>query len=457
MVLESLVRTSLLMCFVATAASAAPTVVGDIVVVEDSTGEPFDLTKHPGAIDLSVCAFGTNGLYQVKSDVYDAAVVFTTNPMTGLLSLFATPAGNPVRQTDQGVAYGSFFFRQQASAYGSAAQLKHCVFAGPLTQWPSSPDSPFSSGGYPTGETGVAVLGHEFGHHWMVWAAYDKGNGLGPQALFRGNTRQDTDPSHAISSSNLHWSAYADTGSVMYGNFITDNQDGTYTLRGGDHKYGYFDQYLMGLRAAQDVPPMLVIDDGTGLGSADFPVPPGQSQTITGLGTTVTIDDLIRAIGPRVPAYPNAQSCFRFAFVLVTQAGHTPTSGELAQVDAYRTRWETWYAWATDGRGSVDTRLDAINACPPPTTTPDAGTTTDAGQPEQDAGTTEPPDAGGELNGAPDAGTDAGAGMQQHEPPEPLPLKKLKPGCGCDSAPLGSLAFAVLLWLAVFRGLRRWL
>jgi hypothetical protein len=289
----------------------------------------------------------------------------------------------------------------------------------------------------------------------MVWAAYDQANGLGPQALFRGNTREDTDPMHAISSSNLHWSAYADTGSVMYGNFITDNQDGTFTLKGGDHKYGYFDQYLMGIRAAADVPPMLVIDDGTGLGSADFPVPPGQSQTLTGLGYTVTVDDLIRAIGPRMPAYPNAQSCFRVAFVLVTQAGHTPTSQELAIVDAYRQRWETWYAWATDGRGSVDTRLDATNACP--VVVPDAGVpmmdagmnVPDAGD-ASDAGTMMPPaDAGpgGELNNVPPPMDD--------NPPVLVPTSKVKPGCGCTESPLGSLAFGLLVMLAAWRGVRR--
>ncbi len=450
-------RTLWLWLLLAARAFGAPTVSGDVVVVDDTTGDPFDVSKHPGAIDLSVCAFGAQGLYQVKPNVYDAVFVFTTHPMTGLLTLFSTPAGNLVRQTDQGVAYGSFLIRQPPSAYGSAATLKHCVFAGSLAALPAHPDDPFTVQSSPfggqssTGVTGIGMLGHEFGHHWGVYAAYDKGDGRGPQALFRGNTREDTQNS-PITTSNLHWSALADTHSVMFGNFITDNQDGTFTLAGGDHRYGYFDQYLMGLRSAAETPPLLVIDDGSGLGSADYPVPPGQTQAVSGDAVSVSIDDVIRADGPRVPAYPDAQRCFRAAFVLVTQQGHVATPQEIALVDAYRQRWESWFAWATDARGSSDTRLDATDACPP-MPPPDAGNPEpDAGVPEADAG-------------APDAGSQDDAGTPgemlgpppEDNPPVLVPTTKLRPGCGCEGSPVGSLAFALLIWVAAWRGLRRWL
>ncbi len=453
-------RTSLsLSLLLAASAGAAPSVVGDVVVVPDPTGDSFDVTKHPGSIDLAVCALGAQGLYQVKPDAYDAVFAFTTKQMTGLLAFATTPSGNPVRQTDQGVAYGnSFLFRQPPSAYGSPATLKHCVYAGPLSQWPANPDDPFQvqssplGGESPTGVSSVGVLGHELGHHWLVYAAYDLNDGTGPHALFRGNTREDTEHSD-VTTSTLHWSAYADTHSVMYGNAITDHHDGTFTLASEDHKYGDFDQYLMGLRAAADVSPLLVVDDGSGLGYADFPLPLGQTQTIDGSAVTVTVDDVVRAIGPRNPAWPNAQHCFRAAFVLVTEPGHTATAQEIALVDAYRQRFASWFGWATDGRGTMGTQLDVAPTCPAP------GSADDAGTPAADGGTDEIDGGEAADAGAPDAGPGETftPPAQSGPPPELVPTHRLKPGCGCGSAPLSSLGFALLIWIAAWSGLRRWL
>jgi hypothetical protein len=442
-------------------------VQGNIVIVNDPTGGSFDLTQHPTGIGPAICEYGAKGLYTQKDDDYDAIAVFTTQPVTtGLTSfLSTTPEAVLVRQTDQGVAYGSFFFQQQPSAFGSAATLKHCAYLGPLAQFPMNPDDDFQvqaspfGGEQATGVSGIGVLGHEFGHHWLVWAAYDLNDGRGVQGLFRGDTRMDMNRSSAVTG-NLHWSAYADTHSVMYGNFITDNMDGTFTLSPGPHKYGFFDQYLMGLRAPSEVPPMLVVDDGSGYGWADFPVAAGHTQTVDGTAVMVGVDDVIRADGPRVPAYPNAQHCFRFAFVIVTGAGQTATAQQIAQVDAYRQRWETWYSWATDNRGSVDTRLDAIDACP---TTPPF--TMDAGM---DAGQLEPPamDAGApppELDaGQPMEPMDAGHGGEMLPPQSTEPMKmpddglsQLRPGCGCAASPIDSMAMIVLLTIAAWLGLRR--
>jgi MYXO-CTERM domain-containing protein len=454
------VKTSWLLCLLAAPAMAGyATVQGDIVIVNDPTGGQFDLTQHPTGLGPNICAYAANGLYTQKDDDYDAIAVFTTQQISGLTSFLATtPQGNLVRQTDQGVAYGSFFFLQQPSAYGSAATLKHCAYMGPVSQYPMNPDDEFQvqaspfGGEQATGVSSIGVLGHEFGHHWLVWAAYDLGDGNGPQGLFRGDTRQDMDRPSAATG-NLHWSAYADTQSVMYGNSITDNMDGTFTLSSGPHKYGPFDQYLMGLRAPSEVPPMLVVDDGSGRGWADFPESAGHTASVTGTAVRVGVDDVIRADGPRVPAYPNAQHCWRFAFIIVTGPGQTVTQQQLALVDAYRQRWETWFAWATDSRGSVDTRLDAIDACPATPPAMDAGQIVpppvDAGAPQTDAG---PPPME-----SPDAGP-TGEMLPPEMAPMTMkddPISQLKPGCGCTASPVDSLAMIALLSLAAWLGVRR--
>lgn len=114
------------------------------------------------------------------------------------LSMWVTPAGNIVRQTDQGVVQGGFFIQQPPSAYGSPARLSHCVFMGPKRLLPANPDAAFlqPSGPFgglsPTGMTAIEVLGHEYGHHWLAGMTYDLGDGARPQTLLRGDTRDGT-------------------------------------------------------------------------------------------------------------------------------------------------------------------------------------------------------------------------------------------------------------------------
>lgn len=395
----------------------AASVQGDIVVVEDAAGDQH----NPGltGLALKLCTFGARGLYDVLGDDYDAVVVFSTHPMNGFqFSTSRTPAGWSVRQDDDGVAYGSFLIPRPPSDYGSASTLKHCVYMGPLSQAPVDPDAPSDAFGTP-GLKAIDVMGHEFGHHWLVNWAFDQGDG--PQALHRSNMRDmpDADP---ISSSQLHYSALSDSHSVMYGSFITALGGDRFLLEGGTRKYGPIDQYLMGLRAPDETPPMLVIDDGSRLGLYENPLAPGQSEMKTGTAVMVSVDDIVRAQGARSPAYPAAQRCFRTAFILVTQQGHTATPDEIAHVDAWRQRWGTWFPEATDGRGRVETRLVVENACPPDEPMPlDAGVSvvTDAGQERMDSGSAR---ADAAVSVVTDAGTheDAGLGTLEDD------------GCGCQ-------------------------
>ncbi len=357
----------------------AARVDGDVVVVEDAQG-----SAHTGfaGLALNVCTFATRGLYTLLGDDFDAVMVFTTHPLQGLQYTTAvTPVGYSVRQPDPGVAYGSVLTPRSPAEYGSAATLQHCVFMGPMRTLPPSPESEFA-----LGLKAIEVLGHEFGHHWLLYAAFDKNDGAGPQALLRANLR-DGAAGDPIASSTLHYSTLADSHSVMLGSFITPLGGGDFLLEGGARKYGPLDQYLMGLRRPQETPPMLVVDDGSHLGLYEQPLRPGESVMRSGTAVMVAVDDVVRAHGVRSPAYPNAQTCWRTAFILVTHQGHTATAQELAVVEGYRTRWETWFLWATDGRGQVNTQLDA-------TTCAAAQLPLDAGVPPPDAATVTPPDSG---------------------------------------------------------------
>ncbi len=445
---------------------------GQVMVVEDVDGGQHDMDSLPPLIPMgtTLCEFAAMGLYTQFADDYDGVVMFTTHPMnTPELGISNTMLGNIVRQTTQGISDGPFasLTGDPAVAYGSAAKLGQCVFMGSLGQLPASPDDQATTlfgGILPLGMgiTGAELMGHEYGHHWLLWATYDKNDGKGKRFLLRGDTGDPADPTL---KPNGHWNHYADARSVMYGSFITPQGNGSYKLEGGVRKYNPFDQYFMGLRAPAEVSPILIVDDGSGRGAAVQPTWRNTAgTTMTGTGFTVDIQDVIRAIGPRNPSVTTSQKCFRVAFALVAHAGHTATAAEIAKVDAYRQRFQSWFNFATDGRASMDTTLTGPPGCQVTdggVVGVDAGTPVDAGvvvaDAGVDAGRITPTDAG-----APDAGVvvaDAGtapppavdAGPTVDETKVGNNRGIIKPGCGCNAADPSTCALLALAAL----GLRR--
>lgn len=430
---------------ISVSAVAGPLDQGNIAVVQDinslihGTGDTGGGFQEP--LQSKFCKETAKAFFTTHPDQFDGLVTFTPRQ----LSMFENvQQGTPVRSTATGIGRDNAW--NLTAQYGSAGKLSQCVFMASLGQLPSSPDSyvpgPF---GLPFGLTGVELVGHEYGHHWLMAANFDKGNGQGAWDLLRG---------YESGAPNQHYSAYTDSHSVMYGSWVTDNGNGSFTLRGGDRKYGELDQYLMGLRAPNEVSPIMTIDeDGSRHGSPAVAMQKSSTLNVTGTRVDVTIQDVIRANGQRSPDHTTAQKCWRVAFVLVTEGSNVPAAQDVAKVEAYRARFTSWFTWATDGRGTMDTRLSG-NGCTsnPPVSTDggtvktDAGTTTprtDAGT--NDAGTT----TGGEIPGGSGGGDGTAAGGGDGQDPGPAYNKdnidKLRPtGCGCGAAPgvLGFLAIA---------------
>jgi hypothetical protein len=449
----------LLLCCVlgSTLAWASVFGVNDVAIVEDTSG-----TIHADvALDsMQIGLMAPGGMFcrdtaklflPVFGDQYDGILTFTPAMLDDIMNV---QQGQPVRWTDQGIGEMPFDWGSQ---FNSPAKLSQCVFMGSLPKLPASPDGQATTLlNLPLGITGVELMGHEYGHHWLNWTLFDQNNGLGKEDLLRGFDDSSCQGAPMCTGNlNGHYAYYVDSHSVMYGNFITDNGNGTFTLTGGTRKYGELDQYLMGLRDPSEVSPLMALDDGTHHGS------PAGAQVSTAAPTTVMnmtrvdvkIDDVIRALGPRSPAYPNAQSCWRVAFVLVVPQGQSYQTADVMKIEAYRQRFEDWFNQATDGRGTMDARL-AGNGCISRTQPPmDAGTA-----PEQDAGTTPDDDAGVVEMMPGDAGTvmtmPPDAGPMDDTPPmksmtmPPDDITQLKPRCGCGA---GAGAPLILLLLALRR------
>jgi hypothetical protein len=120
------------------------------------------------------------------------------------------------------------------------------------------------------------------------------------------------------------------------------------------------DLYLMGLAPASEVPPFFVV---TGASANLFGEPldhestPRVGVTITGTQTNLTIDDIVRGMGPREPGFDVAPSTFRHAWVLLTRGGEPPTSADIAQLQEAREAFLAFFRERTLGRGNLVTEI----------------------------------------------------------------------------------------------------
>lgn len=471
-----------------TAAFSQVTITNDIVVVQDPQGAITNLVATMGSPVIfpspqeQFCRAAFNAARAGGlADEFDGIISFSTSEdITDLSNVWQ---GSPVR------ADGSGYGRANSPVVNTynSIRVSQCVFMGTLGRTaafipgfprseplPANPDAAWRpSIGVPIpidSLTGIEMLGHEYGHHWLLGVEFDQNDGRGRQHFIRGYSESNSEGGGGMGSPNQHYSAWADSRSVMYGSCITDNGNGSFTLKGCQRKYSEIDQYLMGLRGPNEVSPMMVLENPSDPGKGVDSIPPAANASGTTVNATrhdVTADEIIRAMGARIPAVPVARNCWRVAFVVVLKPGETTVPPAMMnKIQAYKNRWGPWFNFATDGRGTMDTRIMG-NGCasmPPP----DAGVPMmpDAGQPEVDAGI---PDAGAEEVDAgviemdagvevPDAGTEQpmGGGTGTTSPTgggtgigvEPgTDTRKITDGCGCSAGtePLSILAFLGLL------------
>lgn len=484
---------------IAGGASAQVVVNNDIVTVRDPTGALSGILSldnmniFPSKAEQFCRAAYNAARAGGLGDNFDGVVTFTTSEQVN--DLDNVWQGPPVRLTARNIGRDGPFLTQ--STYTSQ-KLSQCVFMGTLGRTasfigvgtealPSNPDSAWSpSLGIPIpgvqSLTGIEMVGHEYGHHWLMGIEFDQNDGRGKQHFIRAFGGANGENGQ-MGSPNQHYSYLTDSRSVMYGECITDLGNGSFRIQGCDRKYNHVDQYLMGLRGVCEMDPLMVLED---------PASPGQgvdavAMSKTSSGTTrsglirhdITGEEIQRAMGRRNPAYPHAPRCWRVAFIVVLTPGQTAMPAAMqAKVERYRQRWAQWFSTATDNRGQMRTnvfgpgcpvQVPIADPCEPDAGlrwpdggvyVPDSGTIV-----EEDAGVIEF-DGGIELDAGvtePDAGIDAGleedAGVlppRDAGQPECLDcdLRKIRPGCGCGSVDVGAVLGAIA-GLAFFRRRRR--
>jgi hypothetical protein len=489
--------TAVVMALSATALGQV-SIVNDLVVVQDPGGGINGLV---GMNNMSIfpskqeqfCRAAFNAARQGGlADNFDGIFSFTTSE--ALSDIDNVWQGPPVRQTATNIGRNGPFLN--TASYNSQ-KLSQCVFMGTLGRTgsffpglpagpeaiPADPDAAWApSLGIPIpgvqSLSGIEMFGHEYGHHWLNGVEFDQNDGRGRQHFIRGFNEGNNEGGQ-MGFPNQHYSHMADSRSVMYGECITDLGNGSFRFEGCQRKYSHLDQYLMGVRGACEVSPMMVLEDPANPGKGSDVIAMGRTSSgLTRTGLTrhdVTIEEIQRAMGVRSPAYPNAPRCWRVAFVVVLAPGQTTVPpAMLAKVERYRQRWSQWFTNATDGRGTMRTnvigpgcpvQVPIADPCNPDAGVrwPDGGVYVpddagvieepDAGAEEPDAGAIEP-DAGPVVVDAgsaePDAGPTGTPGDAGVDPGECLncDLTKIRPGCGCGAADASLLLAALGVLLA---------
>jgi hypothetical protein len=268
--------------------------------------------------------------YLTHPDDYQQLVVFTSRRLRGN-DYFAYEL--TVRNPDTGIGASVVDW---GAGFGSAARMESFVTMDYVGKYPDDPAEVF----FGTNST-LSIVGQEVGHRWAAFALFKDGDRVSRELLGR---------------DGAHWSFFMDSdASHMEGNDIADLGGGRFQTVAGTQRYSALDQYLMGFRPAEEVPPFFLVRDPGGVSGVQAGAAPEVGVSFTGTRRDVSIGEVIAALGPRNPA-PGPRPPFREAFVFVDEGTQDPGPA-LAKVERIRAAWEPFFARSTDGRGAVDARL----------------------------------------------------------------------------------------------------
>ncbi len=307
-----------------------------------------------GAINVAE-RIAANEFYKTHPDIYDFIIVYTT--FTPVMNM---QQGIMLQSAAEGIGRDPSFWSPHGTPtdWGSEGRLLGGARMCNIDQYPWNPDDPMP---FPLrGLSSIELLAHEMGHFWLSAMNYKKegaSEGSGGLRGCEGATETER------CSPNQHWNSDFSSGpSVMYGHHIVDNEDGTFTYYyDTPRKFGQLDQYVMGLRAPEEVDPMFYLCRSQPCHEGNPSLPGSKTSspsTVSFEKIEVTMDDIIREMGPRKPSHEEAKKHFNIAFILLNEPGFWPFPEQFAKLDAIRVRYEEWWYWATDGRSTICTRLD---------------------------------------------------------------------------------------------------
>lgn len=317
----------------------------DDLPVEGTTGAIAEVFVDLPTVNLQNVA---REFYRTHGDDFDSLVLFTnfeSNLDLVEVLAFAVNVRNDVLGIGNPNRSEIFPQFDHTAEYGSEGKLKSFLTMKNLKVWE---DDPLENTFGPATST-LSVLAHEFGHTWIAFI----------------------DPPVLLTRDQTHWNFFLHTnGSLLGGNDIQDNGDGTFITLAPKDIYSSLDLYLMGLLKPEDVPPTFLVTDPHDL---DIPPPYDQQvvsaddlQHLYSLGDVafrgdkqkIRIEDIISINGQRIPDAGSSQKDFRTAFILLAMGEEGPTPDEIDKVETVRLYWPPFFHRAANNLATVTSTLD---------------------------------------------------------------------------------------------------
>ena len=318
----------------------------DDVPIEGGTGAVAEVFVDLPTVNLQNLA---REFYRTHNDNYDSLILFTNFEsnldLVGVLA-FAVSTQNDVLGIGNPNRAEIFPQFDDNANYGSAGNLRTILAMKNLKVWE---DDPLENTFGPATST-LSVLAHEYGHRWAAFVY----------------------PFELLTTDLAHWNFFLHTdGSVMGGNDIQDNGDGTFTTLAPKDIYSPFDLYLMGLLEPADVPPTFLVTN-----PHDIDIPPPYNEefflildelqsrysigdvSFRGERKEITISDIIAINGPRIPDAASSLKDFRVAFILLATGADGPTQEEIDKVEVVRRYWPPFFHRATNNLATMVSTLD---------------------------------------------------------------------------------------------------
>jgi hypothetical protein len=266
--------------------------------------------------------------YAAHPDLFEQVVVYTGRPLNPIAGTLAFEIN--VQNHVQGIGLDQV---DDSAAWGSGGRLESVVFMDAVDPY--------------LDVDGFEILGHEIAHRWLARFRFKDASGASRGAL--------------LGRANVHWSFFLDTdASVLEGNRIADLGGGRFETVDFTRGYSPLDLYAMGLRGPDEVPPFFYVEGADNFRpnrAYKVSTAPEAGVSFTGIKRTVRIEDVLAAMGPRVPDAAHAPRSSRLSFILVSDAGAPATPTRVAGVARIRTRLEELFRAATGGGASLDTSL----------------------------------------------------------------------------------------------------
>jgi hypothetical protein len=268
--------------------------------------------------------------YETHADAFDQLVFWTDSPVIEDAFAFETTVQNAITGIGQEIF-------DAAPILGSAGALQSVVNMDRVSKYGDTPSAKLFGEMSPLG-----ILAHETGHRWLA------------RLMFRNADRTVSD--QLLGRQLAHWSFFMDSdGSVMEGNEIEDQRGGVFRTAAAPERYSRLDMYAMGLATEAEVAPWFFIDSPVSTRTRE--TPPTAGITINGTRRDVLIQDVIDALGPRVPSAGDSPRVHRQAFVFIRRAGASPDPQDLTRLRRIREQWPAFFTRATENRMTVQTTL----------------------------------------------------------------------------------------------------